>query len=340
MNQMDVSNVGQTWARNRWNSHGSGAAFDRKKQPYLAPEMRVFAESQNFCIVSFVDNDGHVCGRLLHGRPGEFAKVPDEHHLFIQPLNRTMGGLPSRKANARSCQLGLIFIEFKTRTRLCVHATGKWDETEGRLGLEVTQSVFHCAKYIDPSYQITRFASRRPGTSKTPEFIMAGEPGGSIHELADFLAEQGVAFVCTVDRNGQCAVNHRGGKSGFISVNRVQGEPWVLLPDYTGNGAFEAVGNIWETRQAAVFVPDPERGYGVIVSGPAALFDGEVLQTEPFVKLSGAKRVLAIYPLYCAVQSWNDDLKNKCRSIRWLQRSNGRISRRLGRDEGCRNETL
>jgi hypothetical protein len=79
------------------------------------------------------------------------------------------------------------------------------------------------------------------------------------------------------------------------------------LPDYAGNGAFEAVGNIWETRQAAVFVPDPERGYGVIVSGPAALFDGEVLQTEPFVKLSGAQRVLAIYPLYCEVQSWNDD---------------------------------
>jgi hypothetical protein len=93
MNQMDVSNVGQTWARTRWNSHGSGAAFDRKKQPYLAPEMRVFAESQSFCIVSFVDNDDHVCGRLLHGRQGEFAKVPDEHHLFIQPLNRTMGDL-------------------------------------------------------------------------------------------------------------------------------------------------------------------------------------------------------------------------------------------------------
>jgi hypothetical protein len=63
-----------------------------------------------------------------------------------------------------------------------------------------------------------------------------------------------------VDRNGQCAVNHRGGKCGFISVSEVQGEARVLLPDYAGNGAFEAVGNIWETGRAAVFVPDPERG--------------------------------------------------------------------------------
>jgi hypothetical protein len=308
MNKIDAPNPGQAWARTRWNSHGSGAAFDRKKQPYLAPAMKVFAESQDFCIVSFVDNGGQVSGRLLHGRLGEFAKVPDDHHLIMQPLNRTTGDLLSRKACARSWRLGLMFIEFKTRKRLCVHATGKWEETEGCLALEVTQSVFHCAKYIDPSYQIARFAARRPRTFKTAEFTMPAKHGRLIHQLADFLTDQRVAFVCTVDRNGQCAVNHRGGKCGFVSVNGVQGEAWVLLPDYAGNGAFEAVGNIWETRRAAVFVPDPERGYGVCVSGPAELFDGEVLQTEPFVRLSGAQRVLAIRPLYCQVQSWNDDL--------------------------------
>jgi uncharacterized protein len=305
---MDALNPGQAWARTRWNSHGSSAAFDRKKQPYLAPEMQVFAESQDLCIVSFVDNDGQVCGRLLHGRLGEFAKAPDDHHLIIQPLNRTMGDLPFPETCARSWQLGLMFIEFKTRKRLCVHATGKWEETERCLALEVTQSVFHCAKYIDPSYQIARCASRHPRTFKTAGLTMAAEPGRLIHQLVDFLAEQRVAFVCTVDRNGQCAVNHRGGKCGFISVNGLQGEARVLVPDYAGNGAFEAVGNIWETRRAAVFVPDPERGYGVCVSGPAELFDGEVLQTEPFVSLSGAQRVLAIYPLYCQVQSWNDEL--------------------------------
>jgi uncharacterized protein len=308
MNQIDAPNPGQAWARTRWNSHRSGAAFDRKKQSYLAPGMKVFVESQDFCIVSFVDNDAQVCGRLLHGREREFAKAPDDHHLIIQPLNRTMGDLPSGKACARSWQLGLMFIDFKTRKRLCVHATGKWDETEGCLALEVSQSVFHCAKYIEPSYQIARFGSRHPKTFKTAEFTVVAKHGRLIHQLVDFLADQRVAFVCTVDRNGQCAVNHRGGKCGFISVSEVQREARVLLPDYAGNGAFEAVGNIWETGRAAVFVPDPERGYGVCVSGPAELFDGEVLQTEPFVRLSEAQRVLAIYPLYCQFQSWNDGL--------------------------------
>jgi hypothetical protein len=308
MNQIDAINRGQVWARTRWNTHESGATFDRKKLPYLAPDMKAFAESQDFCIVSFVDDGGQVGGRLLHGRLGEFVNAPDDHHLIVRPLNRIIGDLLSRKADARSSQLGLIFIEFKTRKRLCVHATGRWEETEGCLALKVTQSFFHCAKYIDPSHQIVRLASSYPGAFKTAGFTMAAKQGSLVHQLADFLAEQRLAFVCTVDRNGQCAVNHRGGKSGFISVNGVRGEMCVLLPDYTGNGAFEAIGNVWETRRAAVFVPDAERGYGVCVSGPAELFDGEVLETEPFVRLPGARRVLAIYPRYCQVQSWNDDL--------------------------------
>ena len=51
-----------------------------------------------------------------------------------------MGDLPSLKASARSRQLGLMFVEFKTRKRLCVQATGKREETEGCLALEVTQT--------------------------------------------------------------------------------------------------------------------------------------------------------------------------------------------------------
>jgi uncharacterized protein len=137
MNQIDAPSPGQVWARTRWNTQESGAAFDRKKQPYLAPDMKVFAESQDFCIVSFVDDDGQVSGRLLHGHVGEFTHAPDDYHLIVRPLNPIIGHLVSRKACARSWQLGLMFIEFKTRKRLCVHATGRWEETEGCLALKI-----------------------------------------------------------------------------------------------------------------------------------------------------------------------------------------------------------
>jgi uncharacterized protein len=321
MNQIDAPSPGQVWARTRWNTQESGAAFDRKKQPYLAPDMKVFAESQDFCIVSFVDDDGQVSGRLLHGHVGEFTHAPDDYHLIVRPLNRIIEDFVSRTACARSWQLGLMFIEFKTRKRLCVHATGRWEETEGCLALKITQSFFHCAKYINPSHQIVRLTSSRPGMLTAPGFAMPAKHEALVQQLAGFLAEQGLAFVCTVDRTGKCAVNHRSGKSGFIAVNEVRGETRLLLPDYIGNGAFEAIGNIWETGRAAVFVPDPERGYGVCVSGPAELFDGEVLQTEPFAKLPGAQRVVTIYPLNCQVQFWNNDLFAELVSLTMQQRT-------------------
>ena len=32
LHRINGLNPGQVWARTRWNTHGSGAAFDRKKQ--------------------------------------------------------------------------------------------------------------------------------------------------------------------------------------------------------------------------------------------------------------------------------------------------------------------
>jgi hypothetical protein len=84
MNQIDAANSGQAWARARWNTHGSGAAFDRKKQPYLAPDMKVFAESQDFCIVSFVDDNGQVGGHLLHG---DWVNSPTRPMTIISSFN-------------------------------------------------------------------------------------------------------------------------------------------------------------------------------------------------------------------------------------------------------------
>jgi hypothetical protein len=126
LHRINGVNPGQTWARTRWNTHGSGAAFDRKKQFSLSSAMKAFAEGQDFYVISFLDTNAHVSGRLLQGRLGEFAKAPDDHHLIIQPLNLALDDLPLCKPGAGSRQLGIIFIEFKTRKRLCLHATAVW----------------------------------------------------------------------------------------------------------------------------------------------------------------------------------------------------------------------
>src|ERR1700741_825330 len=107
LHRINGVNPGQTWARTRWNTHGSGAAFDRKKQFSLSSAMKAFAESQDFCVISFVGTNAHVSGCSLQGRVGEFAKAADEHHLIIQPLNLTLEALPLWKPGAGPRQLGI-----------------------------------------------------------------------------------------------------------------------------------------------------------------------------------------------------------------------------------------
>jgi hypothetical protein len=60
--------------RTRWNIRGSGAFFDQKSN-LPSPEMKDFAEGQDFGVISFVDTNAQVSGLLLHGRTGEFPGV-------------------------------------------------------------------------------------------------------------------------------------------------------------------------------------------------------------------------------------------------------------------------
>ena len=292
---------GQDWARTRWNSHETGAAFDRKKHPYLTPQAKAFVERQEFCVVSFADNNDQLGVRLLYGPLTDFAKAVDDYHVVIRSFNGISAGLPSSNAQSGGQRLALLFIEFKTRQRLCVHGISKWEDTGRCLRLEVTQSFFHCPKYIDPSCRLVHTVSTNEPAFKVQKLAANGDGELVIDHLAGFLTRQRMAFLCTMDRNGQCAVNHRGGTRGFLSLNRVEAEPWILLPDYAGNGAFEAVGNIHETERAAVLVPDLALAYGICVSGAAKVLDGDALSAAP----AGAKRIIAIHASHCRVQSWH-----------------------------------
>jgi len=68
----------------------------------------------------------------------------------------------------------------------------------------------------------------------------------------------------------------------------------VLLPDYTGNGAFEAIGNILETRQAALLIPHYPSEVALCFSGPACIVEVDELSTDLSSRCAGAERVVAL----------------------------------------------
>src|SRR5207302_3247255 len=122
--------------------------------------------------------------------------------------------------------------------------------------LHVHQSFFHCSKYIKtriPGLSVP--GGIFPHSAKKLEHLKGFSLPCLVDPIREFIAQQLLCFLCTVDRSGQPAVNHRGGSAGFLltlppGVQSTGGI--ILLPDYAGNGAFEAIGNILETGKAAL----------------------------------------------------------------------------------------
>src|SRR5205085_5628820 len=116
-------------------------------------------------------------------------------------------------------------------------------------------------------------------------------------EMRAFIADQVLCFLCTVDQHGQCAVNHRGGAAGFlVTLPPDDASPGgtIFLPDYAGNGAFEAIGNILETGQAALVIPNYAAQLALCLSGSARIVELEEMPWDLQRRCPGAERVVAL----------------------------------------------
>jgi hypothetical protein len=311
--------AGQEQARTRWKTHTSGAAFDRKKSPYLTEQAQKFIVQQGQCVLAGLDDHNELGGLLVLGTPG-FVETPDEHtcllrldgHLASSPI---LLKLHQSLQDGQTARLGLFFICHPTRERLCVHGRAELFAKRSLfrrsiwMRLHVEQSFFHCSKYIK---------THIPGlTSPT---LVVPEQAAQLKQLDDsqlrrlsepiraFIAKQLLCFLCTIGRDGQPAINHRGGAAGFLVTLPPSTTPpggTILLPDYSGNGAFEAIGNIFETEQAALVIPNYAAQLAVCVSGKACVLELESLPTEVAQHCTGAERVVALAVQRVEVQSGN-----------------------------------
>lgn len=292
---------GQQIARTRWGTHESGTAFDRKKKSYLTEQASKFLASQSFCIIAGLDVQDELGGLIVAGKPG-FAQAIDEQSCYItisEPLQaaRLVDRLLESAAIGRFDRLGLFFISHTTRERLCVHGSAiVLPGPSTRIIVQVRQSFFHCPKYIKTRVPgLTAPAVRAKGWS--PEQILSDRNNYLTGALGAYLIEHVLCFLCTIDRENQPAVNHRGGSPGFlvpIAPGEVYPRGGVLLPDYAGNGAFEAIGNILETGKAVLLVPDYGTQLAVSLCGSAAVLELDEVPFELRNRCTGAERVVAL----------------------------------------------
>ena len=329
--------TGQELARTRWGTHESGEAFDRKKSPYLTERARQFVAQQAMCVLAGLTPDGGLDGVLLLGQPG-FVQVLDASTCLLQVEHQSrassiLGGLLLAHAMGRVAWVSLFFLCHPTRERLCVHARVETlhSGTSSSVGprspassvvvrLHVQEAFFHCSKYIRTgiaglTVPVPRAASSQL-RSRARDLLTEPRPALT-EEHCRFLSRQVLCFLCTVNREGRCAVNHRGGAPGFLLPflpDAAVPGGMLILPDFAGNGAFEAIGNLLETKRAALVVPDYVAQVALCISGLAYVRGMEGLPPELIRRCRGAERIIAMAVQRVEIQSgdWSSLLEYEC----------------------------
>ena len=312
---------GQQKARERWNTEQSGAAFDLKKKPYLTEEAREFIAQRSFFAMSGLGRANELDGLLVMDRP-RCVQTPNNHTcLFRLDYSLSHFSLVQRLLyptyDDQPPQLGLFFISHVTRERLCVQGSAV-PLTGNALNsspvsasfqslwvlMNVQQAFFHCAKYIRTRVSGLNAALTEKQIWHFPDLRYGNQSYLSL-EVCDFIAQQVLCFLCTIDKHGQCAINHRGGASGFLIPTLPNTESpggRIFLPDYTGNGAFEAIGNILETGQAALVIPSYTAHMALRITGCASILELDELPSAIANRCVGAERVVSLSVQNVALQ--------------------------------------
>lgn len=315
---------GQYQARVRWGTQASGSAFDRKKLSFLNPEAQEFLAQQTLCVIAGGNGQGTIAGHIVLGLPG-FARSSDPSVCLLELDEKSVQSdllvhLQECTLAGDNASVALFFINHATRQRLCVHGRAEVLSTcffapqwmrrfqrPRRLRLHVEQAFFHCPRYIRTMVAgLTAPAVVKFEREQVLGEFRAGARKALSAPLGDFLRHQTSCFLCTISHQGTCAINHRGGAPGFLLMLPPDEEAAggrLLLPDYKGNGAFEALGNILETGMVTLIVPDYSLQVALIISGLACVLEPDELSSDVRAKYIGAERVVSLAVRYVALQS-------------------------------------
>jgi predicted pyridoxine 5'-phosphate oxidase superfamily flavin-nucleotide-binding protein len=218
----------------------------RAIRSFMPDQHREFFAQLPFIVVGMVDRDGRPWASVLTGRPG-FMAAPDDRTLTIAA--RPLPGDPLAGSLAVDAPIGLLGIELPTRRRN--RANGRVTRvTEDGFALSVRQSFGNCPKYIQ---------TRLPEPIEPP-------PVPSAPRIADGLDDNDRALIATADTffiatahtaaeaglAGGVDVSHRGGRRGFVRVERGR----LTAPDFVGNFYFNTLGNLMVEPRAGLLFPD------------------------------------------------------------------------------------
>jgi predicted pyridoxine 5'-phosphate oxidase superfamily flavin-nucleotide-binding protein len=251
----------------------------------LYPGALKFIRQQQMAILSSRDADGHRWASVIFGPRGFLEPSGSQSlHIAIPVVGRDARD-PLWRNLESDPRLGLLIIELANRRRLRINGDARLSDQE--ILLRVTQSFPNCPKYITKREIDVELIEASDADSNFSE-------GSTLPErIQKMITAADVLFLATGHAERGNDASHRGGSPGFLEV---VSKNTVRLPDYSGNGLFNSLGNMVGDPQVGLLIPDFERGRQLQMTAAAKiLWD----QADPDGKTSGTNRFVEF-----AISQW------------------------------------
>ena len=250
----------------------------------LGPHRELFGKLP-FVVLGSMDAQGQPHASVLMGHPG-FAHTPDAQTLAIDA--RPDAADPLHDALHAGASLGVLGIEPHTRRRNRMNGVVRALHAHG-FELQVRQSFGNCPKYIQARHARWVDADAAPiSVQRLTQLDLAATSlvrGADTFFIASAVPPQQIESSAAhgVD------VSHRGGKPGFVRVQRgADGVDVLTVPDFSGNNMFNTLGNLAVHPRAGLLFIDFARGDRLHLAVDASVS----WQGDELAAFAGAQRLM------------------------------------------------
>ncbi|HEV2544478.1 MAG TPA: pyridoxamine 5'-phosphate oxidase family protein [Methylobacterium sp.] len=254
----------------------------RMIRDHLIEQHRAFFPLLPFAVLGSVDGEGRPWATLREGAPG-FLHAPDPLHLRVEAPRDADD--PAEAGLEDGAGVGLLGIELATRRRNRLNGRIERSGPEG-FAVRVEESFGNCPQYIR-----VRHASEpdRPRESRSRPRMSDRLDAAARAVIAAAETFFVASAVEAPDGRRRVDVSHRGGPAGFV---RIGADGRLTIPDYSGNRAFNTLGNMMENPWAGLVFPDFATGDLLQMSGRTEI----VLDPAAEERSEGAERLWRFVP--------------------------------------------
>lgn len=226
---------------------------------YLPEQHQQFFAQLSYIILGTLDDSGSPWASILVGEPG-FLSTPNDQTLQIAA--KPLVGDPLKNNLATGIDIGVLGIELQTRRRNRMNGLVSYIDQD-QFTIKVKQSFGNCPQYIQA--RMFEFVELQLDASPQSKKIQSfGESERNLIMSSDTFFIATSYQLDSADSTQGVDVSHRGGKPGFV---RIDDKDTLTIPDFSGNGHFNTLGNLELNPRAGLLFIDFEQGNLLYLTG-------------------------------------------------------------------------